>query len=100
MCRTLVDIYDDVYEQTKKHKITFFPSYYYLSCFFFFCLNGTAHTSFNCLFIFSNQSVNQGGDQELENLVTKLAILKDLLSSIEKKVQAYIQSRVGTHSHT
>uniref|UniRef100_A0A3Q1EAI5 phosphatidylinositol-3,4,5-trisphosphate 5-phosphatase n=1 Tax=Acanthochromis polyacanthus TaxID=80966 RepID=A0A3Q1EAI5_9TELE len=32
------------------------------------------------------QSVNQGGDQELENLVTKLAILKDLLSSIEKKV--------------
>uniref|UniRef100_A0A8C4GRK1 phosphatidylinositol-3,4,5-trisphosphate 5-phosphatase n=1 Tax=Dicentrarchus labrax TaxID=13489 RepID=A0A8C4GRK1_DICLA len=31
------------------------------------------------------QSVNQGGDQELENLVTKLAILKDLLSSIEKK---------------
>uniref|UniRef100_A0A8C6KVR2 phosphatidylinositol-3,4,5-trisphosphate 5-phosphatase n=1 Tax=Nothobranchius furzeri TaxID=105023 RepID=A0A8C6KVR2_NOTFU len=34
------------------------------------------------------QSVNQGGDQELENLVTKLAILKDLLSSIEKKVNA------------
>lgn len=33
-----------------------------------------------------HQSVNQGGDQELENLVTKLAILKDLLSSIEKKV--------------
>uniref|UniRef100_A0A8K9WZT0 phosphatidylinositol-3,4,5-trisphosphate 5-phosphatase n=1 Tax=Oncorhynchus mykiss TaxID=8022 RepID=A0A8K9WZT0_ONCMY len=33
------------------------------------------------------QSVNQGGDQELENLVTKLAILKDLLSSIEKKVK-------------
>uniref|UniRef100_A0A3B5B2D0 phosphatidylinositol-3,4,5-trisphosphate 5-phosphatase n=1 Tax=Stegastes partitus TaxID=144197 RepID=A0A3B5B2D0_9TELE len=35
------------------------------------------------------QSVNQGGDQELENLVTKLAILKDLLSSIEKKVRTY-----------
>lgn len=34
-----------------------------------------------------HQSVNQGGDQELENLVTKLAILKDLLSSIEKKVR-------------
>uniref|UniRef100_A0AAQ4QPZ6 phosphatidylinositol-3,4,5-trisphosphate 5-phosphatase n=1 Tax=Gasterosteus aculeatus aculeatus TaxID=481459 RepID=A0AAQ4QPZ6_GASAC len=33
------------------------------------------------------QSVNQGGDQALENLVTKLAILKDLLSSIEKKVK-------------
>uniref|UniRef100_A0A8B9GXP9 phosphatidylinositol-3,4,5-trisphosphate 5-phosphatase n=1 Tax=Astyanax mexicanus TaxID=7994 RepID=A0A8B9GXP9_ASTMX len=32
------------------------------------------------------QSVSQGGDQELEHLVTKLAILKDLLSSIEKKV--------------
>uniref|UniRef100_A0A3B3B8K0 phosphatidylinositol-3,4,5-trisphosphate 5-phosphatase n=1 Tax=Oryzias melastigma TaxID=30732 RepID=A0A3B3B8K0_ORYME len=32
------------------------------------------------------QVMNQGGDQELENLVTKLAILKDLLSSIEKKV--------------
>uniref|UniRef100_A0A6Q2X7Y5 phosphatidylinositol-3,4,5-trisphosphate 5-phosphatase n=1 Tax=Esox lucius TaxID=8010 RepID=A0A6Q2X7Y5_ESOLU len=39
------------------------------------------------------QSVNQGGDQELENLVTKLAILKDLLSSIEKKV-------TQTHTHT
>lgn len=37
-------------------------------------------------FYFLHQSVNQGGDQELENLVTKLAILKDLLSSIEKKV--------------
>lgn len=35
-----------------------------------------------------HQSVNQGGDQELENLVTKLAILKDLLSSIEKKVNS------------
>uniref|UniRef100_A0A8C5EW91 phosphatidylinositol-3,4,5-trisphosphate 5-phosphatase n=1 Tax=Gouania willdenowi TaxID=441366 RepID=A0A8C5EW91_GOUWI len=35
------------------------------------------------------QSVNQGGDQELENLVTKLAILKDLLSSIEKKVHTH-----------
>uniref|UniRef100_A0A8C7WAB6 phosphatidylinositol-3,4,5-trisphosphate 5-phosphatase n=1 Tax=Oncorhynchus mykiss TaxID=8022 RepID=A0A8C7WAB6_ONCMY len=36
------------------------------------------------------QSVNQGGDQELENLVTKLAILKDLLSSIEKKVSLWM----------
>uniref|UniRef100_A0A8C6U7A7 phosphatidylinositol-3,4,5-trisphosphate 5-phosphatase n=1 Tax=Neogobius melanostomus TaxID=47308 RepID=A0A8C6U7A7_9GOBI len=35
-------------------------------------------------------SVNQGGDQELENLVTKLAILKDLLSSIEKKVREFL----------
>uniref|UniRef100_A0A8C2ZTL4 phosphatidylinositol-3,4,5-trisphosphate 5-phosphatase n=1 Tax=Cyclopterus lumpus TaxID=8103 RepID=A0A8C2ZTL4_CYCLU len=41
------------------------------------------------------QSVNQGGDQELENLVTKLAILKDLLSSIEKKVHTHIQPCVG-----
>uniref|UniRef100_A0A8C2GFB7 phosphatidylinositol-3,4,5-trisphosphate 5-phosphatase n=1 Tax=Cyprinus carpio TaxID=7962 RepID=A0A8C2GFB7_CYPCA len=31
------------------------------------------------------QTMSQGGDQELEHLVTKLAILKDLLSSIEKK---------------
>lgn len=38
------------------------------------------------VFFLIHQSVNQGGDQELENLVTKLAILKDLLSSIEKKV--------------
>uniref|UniRef100_A0A671RAV2 phosphatidylinositol-3,4,5-trisphosphate 5-phosphatase n=1 Tax=Sinocyclocheilus anshuiensis TaxID=1608454 RepID=A0A671RAV2_9TELE len=33
------------------------------------------------------QTMSQGGDQELEHLVTKLAILKDLLSSIEKKVK-------------
>lgn len=39
------------------------------------------------VFFCLHQSVNQGGDQELENLVTKLAILKDLLSSIEKKVR-------------
>uniref|UniRef100_A0A8C9Y5P8 phosphatidylinositol-3,4,5-trisphosphate 5-phosphatase n=1 Tax=Sander lucioperca TaxID=283035 RepID=A0A8C9Y5P8_SANLU len=37
------------------------------------------------------QSVNHGGDQELENLVTKLAILKDLLSSIEKKALKALQ---------
>uniref|UniRef100_H3CJ76 phosphatidylinositol-3,4,5-trisphosphate 5-phosphatase n=1 Tax=Tetraodon nigroviridis TaxID=99883 RepID=H3CJ76_TETNG len=37
------------------------------------------------------QSVNQGGDQELENLVTKLAILKDLLSSMEKKALKALQ---------
>ncbi|MED6289914.1 Phosphatidylinositol 3,4,5-trisphosphate 5-phosphatase 2A, partial [Characodon lateralis] len=37
------------------------------------------------------QSVNPGGDQELENLVTKLAILKDLLSSIEKKALKALQ---------
>lgn len=41
-----------------------------------------------------HQSVNQGGDQELENLVTKLAILKDLLSSIEKKVTDQKRQRV------
>lgn len=44
-----------------------------------------------------HQSVNQGGDQELENLVTKLAILKDLLSSIEKKVHRSLY--VDTHMH-
>uniref|UniRef100_A0A3Q2Z1W1 phosphatidylinositol-3,4,5-trisphosphate 5-phosphatase n=1 Tax=Hippocampus comes TaxID=109280 RepID=A0A3Q2Z1W1_HIPCM len=37
------------------------------------------------------QVLNQGGDQELENLVTKLAILKDLLSSIEKKALKALQ---------
>uniref|UniRef100_A0A8B9GXX6 phosphatidylinositol-3,4,5-trisphosphate 5-phosphatase n=1 Tax=Astyanax mexicanus TaxID=7994 RepID=A0A8B9GXX6_ASTMX len=37
------------------------------------------------------QSVSQGGDQELEHLVTKLAILKDLLSSIEKKALKALQ---------
>lgn len=37
------------------------------------------------------QSVSQGGDQELENLVTKLAILRDLLSSIEKKALKALQ---------
>ncbi|KAJ8256748.1 hypothetical protein COCON_G00189000 [Conger conger] len=37
------------------------------------------------------QSANQGGDQELEHLVTKLAILKDLLSSIEKKALKAVQ---------
>uniref|UniRef100_A0A671NRJ8 phosphatidylinositol-3,4,5-trisphosphate 5-phosphatase n=1 Tax=Sinocyclocheilus anshuiensis TaxID=1608454 RepID=A0A671NRJ8_9TELE len=35
------------------------------------------------------QTMSQGGDQELEHLVTKLAILKDLLSSIEKKVNTH-----------
>ncbi|KAJ3590309.1 hypothetical protein NHX12_008262 [Muraenolepis orangiensis] len=42
------------------------------------------------------QSVNQGGDQELENLVTKLAILKDLLSSIEKKALKALQEMSST----
>ncbi|XP_052431656.1 phosphatidylinositol 3,4,5-trisphosphate 5-phosphatase 2A isoform X7 [Carassius gibelio] len=37
------------------------------------------------------QSVSQAGDQELEHLVTKLAILKDLLSSIEKKALKTLQ---------
>ncbi|RXN16874.1 phosphatidylinositol 3,4,5-trisphosphate 5-phosphatase 2 [Labeo rohita] len=37
------------------------------------------------------QSMSQGGDQELEHLVTKLAILKDLLSSIEKKALKALQ---------
>ncbi|KAK6296469.1 hypothetical protein J4Q44_G00326110 [Coregonus suidteri] len=43
------------------------------------------------------QSVNMGGDQELENLVTKLAILKDLLSSIEKKLikSQRVQNKLG-----
>ena len=57
----------------------------------FLCYLSPSHRtpSIRCLFICSvHQSVNLGGDQELENLVTKLAILKDLLSSIEKKVHA------------
>ncbi|KAK7155963.1 hypothetical protein R3I94_006130 [Phoxinus phoxinus] len=37
------------------------------------------------------QSMSQGGDQELEHLVTKLAILKDLLSSMEKKALKALQ---------
>uniref|UniRef100_A0A8C1KHH6 phosphatidylinositol-3,4,5-trisphosphate 5-phosphatase n=1 Tax=Cyprinus carpio TaxID=7962 RepID=A0A8C1KHH6_CYPCA len=37
------------------------------------------------------QTMSQGGDQELEHLVTKLAILKDLLSSIEKKALKALQ---------
>ncbi|KAA0701639.1 Phosphatidylinositol 3,4,5-trisphosphate 5-phosphatase 2A [Triplophysa tibetana] len=37
------------------------------------------------------QSMAQGGDQELEHLVAKLAILKDLLSSIEKKALKALQ---------
>uniref|UniRef100_A0AAY5EZ54 phosphatidylinositol-3,4,5-trisphosphate 5-phosphatase n=1 Tax=Electrophorus electricus TaxID=8005 RepID=A0AAY5EZ54_ELEEL len=37
------------------------------------------------------QSVSQGGDQELEHLVTKLSILKDLLSSIERKALKALQ---------
>uniref|UniRef100_A0A8C9S1G3 phosphatidylinositol-3,4,5-trisphosphate 5-phosphatase n=1 Tax=Scleropages formosus TaxID=113540 RepID=A0A8C9S1G3_SCLFO len=37
------------------------------------------------------QSGSQGGDQELEHLVTKLSILKDLLSSIEKKALKALQ---------
>lgn len=57
--------------------------------------------SSNCvllLFFFFHQSVNQGGDQELENLVTKLAVLKELLSSIEKKVHVMCR-HVQTHTH-
>ncbi|XP_064157731.1 phosphatidylinositol 3,4,5-trisphosphate 5-phosphatase 2A isoform X1 [Anguilla rostrata] len=42
------------------------------------------------------QSANQGGDQELEHLVTKLAILKDLLSSIEKKALKAVQDMSST----
>uniref|UniRef100_A0A8C4X5P1 phosphatidylinositol-3,4,5-trisphosphate 5-phosphatase n=1 Tax=Erpetoichthys calabaricus TaxID=27687 RepID=A0A8C4X5P1_ERPCA len=37
------------------------------------------------------QTNSQSGDQELENLVTKLSILKDLLSSIEKKALKALQ---------
>lgn len=33
------------------------------------------------------QAAGQSGEQELENLVLKLSVLKDFLSSIEKKVQ-------------
>ncbi|KAJ8410852.1 hypothetical protein AAFF_G00188090 [Aldrovandia affinis] len=42
------------------------------------------------------QSASQGGDQELEHLVTKLAILKDLLSSIEKKALKAVQDMSST----
>lgn len=61
-----------------------------------------AYTDSHCLIFFLLQTVNQGGDQELENLVTKLAILKDLLSSIEKKVHTYhrlmqVTFGLGTH---
>ncbi|ROL54714.1 Phosphatidylinositol 3,4,5-trisphosphate 5-phosphatase 2A [Anabarilius grahami] len=38
-----------------------------------------------------SRMIQQGGDQELEHLVTKLAILKDLLSSIEKKALKALQ---------
>ncbi|XP_069046221.1 phosphatidylinositol 3,4,5-trisphosphate 5-phosphatase 2A isoform X1 [Lepisosteus oculatus] len=37
------------------------------------------------------QSGSQGGDQDLDSLVTKLSILKDLLSSIEKKALKALQ---------
>nr|XP_023648302.1 phosphatidylinositol 3,4,5-trisphosphate 5-phosphatase 2 isoform X1 [Paramormyrops kingsleyae] len=37
------------------------------------------------------QSGSQAGDQELDHLVTKLSILKDLLSSIEKKALKALQ---------
>uniref|UniRef100_A0A8C1X752 phosphatidylinositol-3,4,5-trisphosphate 5-phosphatase n=1 Tax=Cyprinus carpio TaxID=7962 RepID=A0A8C1X752_CYPCA len=43
------------------------------------------------------QTMSQGGDQELEHLVTKLAILKDLLSSIEKKLNTSDVSLVASH---
>lgn len=33
------------------------------------------------------QTAGQSGEQELENLVLKLSVLKDFLSSIEKKVR-------------
>ncbi|KAK6486562.1 phosphatidylinositol 3,4,5-trisphosphate 5-phosphatase 2A isoform X1 [Huso huso] len=42
------------------------------------------------------QSGSQGGDQELDNLVTKLSILKDLLSSIEKKALKALQDMSST----
>ncbi|XP_041088740.1 phosphatidylinositol 3,4,5-trisphosphate 5-phosphatase 2A isoform X1 [Polyodon spathula] len=42
------------------------------------------------------QSGSQGGDQELDNLVTKLSILKDLLSSIEKKALKALQDMSAT----
>ncbi|XP_055487504.1 LOW QUALITY PROTEIN: phosphatidylinositol 3,4,5-trisphosphate 5-phosphatase 2A [Leucoraja erinacea] len=38
------------------------------------------------------QASCQGGDQELENLVMKLSVLKDLLSSMERKVRAITAS--------
>uniref|UniRef100_A0A8C1X6Z0 phosphatidylinositol-3,4,5-trisphosphate 5-phosphatase n=1 Tax=Cyprinus carpio TaxID=7962 RepID=A0A8C1X6Z0_CYPCA len=46
------------------------------------------------------QTMSQGGDQELEHLVTKLAILKDLLSSIEKKVITHTHTHTHTHTQT
>lgn len=37
------------------------------------------------------QTAGQSGEQELENLVLKLSVLKDFLSSIEKKVRLEMQ---------
>lgn len=37
------------------------------------------------------QTAGQSGEQELENLVLKLSVLKDFLSSIEKKVRLEVQ---------
>lgn len=41
------------------------------------------------------QTAGQSGEQELENLVLKLSVLKDFLSSIEKKVRLEMQVGMG-----
>ena len=99
ICRTLVDFYVRCFMSRPKNikSHSFCLTLTCPVCFFLFKQNSSHKFQLSAYFL--HQSVNQGGDQELENLVTKLAILKDLLSSIEKKVQAYIQSRVGSCSH-
>eukprot|EP00062_Callorhinchus_milii_P025151 gi/632985822/ref/XP_007909897.1/ PREDICTED: phosphatidylinositol 3,4,5-trisphosphate 5-phosphatase 2A-like [Callorhinchus milii] len=46
------------------------------------------------------QASSQGGDQELENLVTKLSVLKDLLSSMERKALKALQEMSSCPSFT
>ncbi|GCB71098.1 hypothetical protein scyTo_0010930 [Scyliorhinus torazame] len=46
------------------------------------------------------QASSQGGDQELENLVVKLSVLKDLLSSMERKALKALQEMSSCPSFT
>ncbi|XP_078258097.1 phosphatidylinositol 3,4,5-trisphosphate 5-phosphatase 2A [Rhinoraja longicauda] len=46
------------------------------------------------------QASSQGGDQELENLVMKLSVLKDLLSSMERKALKALQEMSTCPSFT
>ncbi|XP_069748303.1 phosphatidylinositol 3,4,5-trisphosphate 5-phosphatase 2A isoform X2 [Narcine bancroftii] len=46
------------------------------------------------------QASSQGGDQEMENLVMKLSVLKDLLSSMERKALKALQEMSSCPSFT